>query len=778
MLANPRFGCLTTDSGMGCTWAENSQRNRLTPWANDPVTDPPSEVVFVRDAQTGAFWSATPAPRSERGRYRVVHGFGITRYHRHGESFDSTLTVVVPPEDTVKVVVLELTHRGDEPRLAWVALYAELVLGARRGLATPMVTTSRDSVTGALFARHAADETFGGRLTFLATDRAGATVTGDRLEFLGRNGSLADPAAMHRVGLSNRVGAALDPCAAIAAEVTVPVDGRVRIAFVFGQTEDEDAARTLIARYASETGCDEALDRATSMWSRFTGSIIVRTPDPAFDRLVNGWLPYQTLGCRLWGRTSFYQSSGAFGFRDQLQDVLALVPLDATIARAHLIRAASRQYPEGDVQHWWHEPEGDGIRTHCSDDRLWLVYAALEYVRMTGDSRLLDEPVPFLEGRMPSDTGDVFDRPRPTEELATLYEHCARAVDSSLRFGARGLPLIGSSDWNDGYDLVGPRGRGESVWLGWFLMALLPQMARWAADRGDLARVERYAVVTSLREALEGSWDGGWYRRAYFDDGTPLGSRANAEARIDSVAQTWAVLSGAAGAGRQREAMSAVARYLVSPSDALIRLLAPPFETSTPSPGYIQSYPPGVRENGGQYTHAAAWVIAAFARLGDTDVALDLFAMVNPILRTRTAEDCRRYLLEPYSVAGDVYGTEPHVGRGGWSGYTGSAGWLYRVALEDILGLRLENGALVIAPVMPEEWPGFRATIRRPNGVLHIAVEHSTAMAGDAPPCAVELDGRPVADGRLPFDPVGEHSVSVRLTRRTRSALREPSARS
>jgi cellobiose phosphorylase len=764
VIANANFGCITTERGLACTWADNSQMRRLTPWSNDPVSDTPSEAIFIRDERTGVFWSATPAPRPGEGRYRVVHAFGATTYHAHHDEIESTLNVFVPPSDRVKIVTLDLRHSGSRSRELSVTFYADLQLSDRRSPAAPLIVTEQDTETAALFVRYRGSEPFGGRVTFVAADRDNVKLTGDRLEFIGRNGRIGDPAAMHRVGLSDRLGAAMEPCAAMSTTLLVPADEPVRIVFVIGDAHDEDEARTLIRRYASSGGAEHARKASDEQWRAMKTRVSVSTPEPALDLLMNGWLLYQTLGCRIWGRSSFYQSSGAFGFRDQLQDVLALIPADPAIARAYILKAASRQYGEGDVQHWWHEPLGEGVRTRCSDDRLWLVYAVLEYVCTTGDAAILDEPVSFLE---PTDvaTGshDVFERPRSTDERFSLFEHCARALDVSLVVGNHELPLIGTSDWNDGYSQIGVEGKGESVWLGWFLADLLPRMAVIARERRDAERAERYHVkALELRESLDRSWDGAWYRRAYFDDGTPLGSSSNEECRIDSIAQSWAVLSGAGDPLRRRIAMDAVDRLLVDRRNGLIALLTPPFERMTPSPGYIQGYPPGVRENGGQYTHAAAWVIAAFARLGEAGTALELLRMVNPVLRTMTADDCRRYLLEPYLIAGDVYGAGPHAGRGGWSGYTGSSGWVYRVVLEEILGIKLESNAIRVAPRLPNEWRGFTICLRRPRGTLTIDIENRPGAGADRA-AQVELDGIVVADGLLPLDVTGDHHARVRL---------------
>jgi cellobiose phosphorylase len=603
---------------------------------------------------------------------------------------------------------------------------------------------------------------FAARMAFFHVDDLSRRVTCDRTEFIGRNGTLGQPAAMTRSTLSGRAGGALDPCAALQVAFALD-DGQEReIVFRLGAGRDRDEAAGLLGRLRGQAAARASLEAVWHHWSHTLGAINVDTPDAALNTLANGWLLYQTMACRLWGRSGFYQSGGAFGFRDQLQDVMALVHAEPALVRRHLLLCASRQFPEGDVQHWWHPPSGRGVRTHCSDDYLWLPLAVCRYVSATGDTAVLDETAPFVEGRaVNADEDSYYDLPATSEERASLYLHCVRAIERGLRFGTHGLPLIGSGDWNDGMNLVGAEGRGESVWLGFFLYAVLTRFAGLARSRGDAAFSERcLSEAAALRARLEETgWDGSWYRRAYFDDGSPLGSSSNAECQIDSIAQSWSILSGAADPVRARAAMNAVDARLVRREEALVRLLDPPFDTSALDPGYIKGYVPGVRENGGQYTHAAVWAAMAFAHLGDARRAWDVWRLINPIAHGASPEAIEAYKVEPYVVAADVYAVAPHVGRGGWSWYTGSAAWMYRLVIESLLGVRLEGDRLRIEPCLPADWAGFTVHYRFRETVYHVEV-HQTPHATGAR--RLVLDGQEHSGPAVPLvDDRREHQVEV-----------------
>jgi cellobiose phosphorylase len=763
VVAHPTFGFVATECSPGYTWSRNSHENRLTPWRNDPVSDPPGEAVFLRDEDTGRFWSATPLPAGGGRPYTVRHGQGYTSFDHVRDGVSSSLLLFVPPAEPVKVFRLTLRNDSARRRRLTVTLYVEWVLGEHRSRSQLHVVTSRDE-TGTVLARNAFRQEFAQRVAFVDLSPGnGRSVTGDRMEFVGRNGTLARPAAMRRQSLSNRTGAALDPCGAVQVAVELePRETRILVGLL-GDAIDANEARHLVERYRHAQAPDEALTRAVGFWDRLLSTLVVSTPDRSLDVMLNRWLPYQALACRVWGRSAFYQSSGAFGFRDQLQDVLALLFAAPRFARHHLLHAASRQFREGDVQHWWHEPGGQGVRTRFSDDRLWLVFATLHYVAATGDESVLDEEVPFLEGRsLQPGEHEAYEQPSVSVERASLYEHCIRALAVSLATGDHGLPLMGTGDWNDGMNLVGAGGRGESVWLAWFQLAILPEFARLAAARGDKAHAAQYrAHARRLAKSVEEAWDGEWYRRAYFDDGTPLGSRENSECRIDAIAQSWAVIAGARDPVRARQAMESVDTHLVRRDDGLVLLLTPPFDHMAPSPGYIRGYVPGVRENGGQYTHAALWTVQAFAQLGDGDRAMELFAMLNPANKARTPDEVARYRTEPYVVAADVYSNPAHSGRGGWTWYTGSAAWMYRVGIESLLGLTLKRGALHIDPCIPGHWPRYEARLRTEHAEFRIVVENPDGVNRGVR--TMEVDGSPVK-GDIPLaDATGVHHVRVVL---------------
>jgi cellobiose phosphorylase len=768
VLANPEFGTVLSASGSAYTWAGgNSRENRLTPFANDPISDPTGEAIFLRDEDGGTVWGATPGPlprAASSGRWVIRHGAGISHFQFAVDGLEQDLAVCVAPDDPVKLSLLTLTNTSSETRRLSVFGYVEWVLGPPQSGDRRFVVSELHEPTGAILARNAYNTDFKDRVAFWHASPTPSSLTCDRADFIGRNRTIASPLGLLHEGLGGRIGSGLDPCAAVQVRIDIPPGESRRVAFVLGQGNNTAHAVALAAKYTSLPEVDDAIDRSARFWDDVLGAIRVRTPDDSFDLIVNRWLLYQALSCRIWARSGPYQPGGAFGYRDQLQDVLSLIHSRPDLCRSHLLLAASRQFVEGDVQHWWHPPAGRGTRTRCSDDYLWLPYVAAIYVFRTGDQSLLDEIVPFLEGPpLEAKQSEAYGLPSVSAETGSLFEHAIRAVDRALKYGAHGLPLMGSGDWNDGMNRVGHEGRGESVWLGWFLVMILKQWAVLCDQRQDTDRAQHYrSEARWLTGMLELAWDGNWYRRAYFDDGTPLGSAQNEECRIDSLTQSWAVLSREADPRRAARAMEAVRANLVRRDAQVVLMLTPPFDRMPQDPGYIKGYIPGVRENGGQYTHAAIWTAIALAQAGLGDEAMELFHMVNPINHMRTPAGLERYRAEPYAVAADVYAHPRHLGRGGWTWYTGSAGWMYQAAVERILGLRRNGATFTVAPNIPAMWPAFSIEWNLGPTSYHISVlnpDHRCCGVASA-----ELDGLAVDPDAIPVLSDGKaHKVVATL---------------
>jgi cyclic beta-1,2-glucan synthetase len=769
IIANPTFGTVLSETGSGFTWYGNSQRNRLTQWSNDPVMDPPSEALYIRDEESGVYWTPTPAPIREKTPYRTRHGAGYTVFEHNSNGIEQELLVLVPIDEQggapIKLQRLRLRNDSARHRTLSVTYYVEWTLGENRESSQMHVVTTWDDEVQALLARNRYHPEYGDRVAFAAISPPAESYNGDRTAFLGRNRSMANPTAMERIRLSRRTGAGLDPCAVLQVRVKLAPGERAEITCMLGQAGSVEEVHTLVQTYLKGLAFETLWGLTKAWWDKLLGTIEVHTPELAADFLINRWLLYQTLSCRIWGRSAVYQPGGAFGFRDQLQDVMAFLYAYPELARQHILLAASRQFKEGDVQHWWHPPNGTGIRSRISDDPLWLPYVVAHYTRITGDVDILREEVPFLNAPLlEADEREACSTPESAREHETLFEHCRRAVSRGLTVGPTGLPLMGTGDWNDGMNLVGAGGKGESVWLGWFLVDVLQGMIELAdlLDQPDLRKTyqqERKALIQRIEQA---AWDGKWYLRAIFDDGTPLGSSANEEAQIDSLPQSWAWLSNAADTVRAEKALESAWSRLVREDEGLVLLLEPPFDKSEPSPGYIQGYPPGVRENGGQYTHAALWLAIAMARRGEGERAVKIMRMLNPIERARDPEGLRRYGIEPYVIAADVYRLPGRIGHGGWSWYTGAAAWMYRAWVEEILGLQVRGNRMQVNPVIPGSWEGFSLSYRHGEAIYEIRVENPEGRERGV--AWVELDGQRVRDGVIPLDrDLVKHRVLVHM---------------
>jgi len=763
VIASPHIGTVVSESGSMYTWVENAHEFRLTPWHNDPVSDTSGEAFYLRDEATGRFWSPTVLPAPGVSGTICRHGFGYTVFEYKEAGIAAETWVYVAMDAPVKFVVIKLRNQSDHQRNLSLTAFYELVLGEWRHSNAMHIVTEVDPRSGALFASNPYSREFANQVVFADCSVAEKSYTGSRNEFLGRNGSLANPAALHRERLSNVTGAGFDPAIGLQAFVTLDAGQSQEVVFTLGAAASATEAQACLARYSGPNGARDALNAVWDHWNHTLSRVHVETPDLATNVLLNGWLPYQVLSCRYWGRSGYYQSGGAYGFRDQIQDTMALIHAAPYATREHLLLSASRQFIEGDVQHWWHPPQGAGVRTHFSDDYLWLPQATIRYVQATGDTGVLDESTPFLRGRPVNlDEEAYYETPVHANENGTLYEHCVRALRNGLHFGTHGLPLIGCGDWNDGMNLIGRDGKGESVWLGWFLYDSLTRFSALATSRGDndfaAFCLEQAQALLQRIEAT--GWDGAWYRRAYFDDGTPLGSATNEECRIDSLSQSWAVISGAAQPERARQAMAEVSAQLVDRDAGIIRLFTPPFDSSDIEPGYIKGYPPGMRENGGQYTHGAIWSVMALALLGEHNQAWECFRMLNPILHSDTPEKAARYCIEPYVMAADVYGVEPHRGRGGWSWYTGAASWMYRLGLETLLGLEWHNDHLRINPRLPEQgWDLYRIRYHYRETTYHITIRKSDTPL---PQAQMRVDGIEQPNARIPLqNDRGEHQVEV-----------------
>ncbi len=761
VVSNKSFGFQISESGAGFTWSINSRENKLTPWSNDPVSDRASEAIYILDEITGEVMTPMSLGRSDRGIYKVRHGFGYSRFFHEEAQVSQELTVFTPLEESLKLWQLKLTNHSDKVKYLSLTYYVEWVLGTQREHTHPYILTSYDNEHDYLYAKNLYTLNFQNSYAYLFSSETIVGYSGDRHEFLGKKGGIWEPRGAE-VKLSCNTGVGYDPCGAIQVSVAVQPQESKTLLFGLGQSNNLNEIVTTRYKYRDIAAAQKELDRVRDHWDRLLGTVQVKTKDRAVDILVNGWLLYQTLACRINARAGFYQCGGAYGYRDQLQDTLSLLFADPGILRRQILIACGRQFEEGDVQHWWHPPMGIGVRTRISDDLLWLPYCTAAYIRSTGDAGVLKEPVPYIKGPvLTEEQHDVMFTPEISEYSGSVYEHCKKTIDRTF-FGEHGLPLMGGGDWNDGMNGVGMLGKGESVWLAWFLYTVLSDFIPLCYKEGD----EEYGrELEQKREALrqsieEHAWDGEWYLRAFYDDGSKLGSKENDECRIDSISQSWSVISGGAEAERAKTAMQSAWRYLVREEEALSLLLAPPFNKTGKNPGYIKNYIPGIRENGGQYTHAAVWLAIAAAMRGDFNMAQTLFTILNPIYITQNRKDALRYEKEPYVMTADISLSPPYTGRGGWSWYTGSAGWMYQGLLSWFLGIRKEGNELVIDPATPAGFGDFSVEYRHGNSLYEIRVE--SRSKGILTTESLTVDGRLIQGNRVLLTDDGEtHRVIV-----------------
>ncbi|URZ17704.1 GH36-type glycosyl hydrolase domain-containing protein [Clostridium felsineum] len=761
VISNEKFGFHISERGSAYTWCANSRENKITPWNNDPVSDTLGEALYIRDEVTGKYWSLSPEPVRDNDDYIIEHGFGYSRFSHYKEGIIGNMTMFVPMYDNVKLLLVKLKNNTEVERKLSASYYARMVLGVVPEHTEQYISTELDLNGKIIYSKNPYSTSFGDLNAFLKiAGGENESFTGSRREFIGRGNNLHNPSAMKKVRLSNTVGSGLEPCIAENVTINLKPNEEKEIVIMLGEEKSRSQINIITSKYSIIENAERELKNTKEYWKSILNTVVVNTPDESMNIIMNGWLMYQLISCRLWSRTAFYQSGGAYGFRDQLQDTMPLTFVRPEMTRKQILISASRQFIEGDVQHWWHPVVDSGIRTRFSDDLLWLPYVTIDYIKNTGDTGILDEIAPYIEDDPLREGEDErYSMTKLSDKKGTIYEHCIKAIDKALKFGIHNIPLMGSGDWNDGMNTVGNKGKGESVWLGWFLYSILINFKDIARVKGDNYRSGRYLELSDfIKESIDkNAWDGNWYRRAYFDDGTPLGSAQNDECQIDSLSQSWALISGGGKIDRAKVAMQSIEKYLVKEDKGMILLLTPPFDESKLNPGYIKGYVPGVRENGGQYTHAATWVILAMTKLGDGKKAWKLFNMINPINHSRSFYDCQNYKVEPYVMAADVYAKEPHEGRGGWTWYTGTAGWMYRVGLEGILGLKLKEGrGFTIEPCVPNKWYSYNMEYRYKNSVYNINIRRGEKKE-------ILLDGRLMEDNVVPFLEEGNHRVDVTI---------------
>jgi len=726
ILANEKFGTLVTDNMGGFTWSKNSRLNKLTSWNNEQVTNIPSEIIYLVETDTDKVWSIGASPKADDENYHIEYGFGYAKYNHNSLGIKQEVNVCVPTNENVKINILKLENNIPKKRRLKIIYYIKPVLGEDETRTNLYIETNYDEQNNLIYAKNLYPEDFENSIMYVSSSEKIKSYTGDKKSFIG-SGTIQNPEGIKKVRLNNKGALGKQACICMEIEVELESYGTKEISIILGEENNITDVKNIVYKYSKLSNCRIDLENTKKTWNDLLSKIQVKTPVKSMDILLNGWLLYQTLACRMWAKSAFYQSGGAFGFRDQLQDTLALKYVNPDIMKTQILRAARHQFIEGDVEHWWHEETLRGVRTRFSDDRLWLVYLVIEYINYTNDYTILDLEETYLKGRKLLESEDEnYDLHKPDEIKESIYSHCVRAIEISLDFGENGLPKIGSGDWNDGLSTVGNKGKGESVWLGFFLYKILEDFIPICEKKEELDLANKYnKIKENLKKALNtNGWDGHWYKRAFTDEKQVLGSIENEECKIDGISQSWAVISGAGDNDKKYISMESLDNHLVDRENGIIKLLDPPFEKSSLEPGYIKAYLPGVRENGGQYTHGAIWAIIANCKLGFGTRSVEYFRIINPIEHSKTKELANKYKVEPYVVSADIYGANNLVGRGGWTWYTGSSSWFYIAGIEYILGFKINHGYLEINPCVPTEWKEYEIDYKYATSLYKIKVKN------------------------------------------------------
>ena len=726
IMANEKFGTVVTESNGGYTWYKNSRLNRVTSWNNSSSVNIPSEAIYLKDLDNGRIWSPTAMPKPDDKNYNAIFGFGYAKYIHSSDDILQELEVFVPQDESVKINILTLKNNAPKKKKVKIVYYLKPVLGEDEIKSDGYIKLQYEENANVLIAKNLYKTEEFENIVYVSSSEKIKSFTGNKKSFLGKGG-ITNPSGLHRMALDNDNGLGKKTCMAIELEVEIESFSDKKISIVMGADDNIVNAKDIAYKYSKVQNCNMELSKTKNKWNELLGRVQINTPYESLNIMLNGWTMYQTIVSRLLGRSGFYQSGGAFGFRDQLQDAFATKYIDTQILYNQIIKHSKHQFIEGDVEHWWHEENNRGIRTKFSDDLLWLPFAVIQYISYTGDYNILKVKTPYLQGaELQQHEKEKYDKYLPGDVEETIYEHCKKAIDRACNFGENGLPKIGIGDWNDGFSNIGPEGKGESVWLGFFLYMILEGFVKISENKHDKKNATKYReIMDRLRNYLNNNgWDGRWYKRAFADNGDVYGSMENEECKIDSIAQSWSVISGVGEENKKISAMESLEKHLVDTENGIIKLLDPPFYKGKLEPGYIKAYLPGVRENGGQYTHAAIWAIIAEAMLGKGDKAVELYRMITPIEHSRTKEAANKYKVEPYVIAADVYSYQNLAGCGGWTWYTGSSSWYYLAGIQYLLGLNINHNIMTIRPCIPKEWEEYSIRFKFGESIYNIKVKN------------------------------------------------------